>query len=224
LNSQGSKRSSRISLKGRRLQVLRNKANADERDRLGTYEPYPKQHEFHAAGAEHRERLLMAGNQVGKTFCGAAEAAMHLTGLYPEWWTGRRFDRAVRMWAGSKTAEVARDTVQRLLIGPPRDASQWGTGLIPRARLLDKALVFPDWAHPTAADRVIVYHKGAYVLHLLRTQLGDRRFWAGVRSYTRAQMGKSVTTADFQREMERASGADLSGFFREWVYSAVGGV
>ena len=89
---------------------------------------------------------------------------------------------------------------------------------------LDKALVFPDWAHPTAADRVIVYHKGAYVLHLLRTQLGDRRFWAGVRGYTRAQMGKSVTTADFQREMERASGADLSDFFREWVYSAGGGV
>jgi aminopeptidase N len=89
---------------------------------------------------------------------------------------------------------------------------------------LDKALVFPDWAHPTAADRVIVYHKGAYVLHLLRTQLGDRRFWAGVRGYTRAQMGKSVTTDDFQREMERASGADLSDFFREWVYSAGGGV
>jgi aminopeptidase N len=38
---------------------------------------------------------------------------------------------------------------------------------------LDKALVFPDWAHPTAADRVIVYHKGAYVLHLLRTQLSQ---------------------------------------------------
>jgi aminopeptidase N len=37
-------------------------------------------------------------------------------------------------------------------------------------------------------------------------------------------MGKSVTTADFQREMERASGADLSDFFREWVYSAGGGV
>jgi aminopeptidase N len=89
---------------------------------------------------------------------------------------------------------------------------------------LDKALVFPDWAHPTASDRVIVYHKGAYVLHLLREQLGDERFWAGVRAYTRAQMGRSVTTADFQREMERATGADLSDFFRRWVYSADGGV
>jgi terminase large subunit-like protein len=52
------------------------------RTRLLRYRPYPKQAAFHAAGALHRERLLMAGNQLGKTFCGAAEAAMHLTGRY----------------------------------------------------------------------------------------------------------------------------------------------
>lgn len=73
----------------------------------------------------------MAGNQLGKTFCGAAEAAMHLTGRYPDWWPGRRWDRPIRMWAGSKTGEVTRDGVQRLLIGEPKDKSQYGTGLIP---------------------------------------------------------------------------------------------
>ena len=88
----------------------------------------------------------------------------------------------------------------------------------------DKALVFPDWAHPSAADRVIVYHKGAYVLHLLREELGDDRFWTGIRAYTRAAMGKSVTTADFEREMARATGADLRAFFQRWVYSTDGGV
>ena len=61
------------------------------------------------------------------------------------------------------------------------------------------------------------------MLHLLREQLGDDRFWKGVRAYTRAQMGRSVTTADFQREMERATGADLREFFRRWVYSTDGG-
>ncbi len=124
-------------------------------DVLSAYRPYPKQLAFHEAGAAHRERLLMAGNQVGKTFCGAAEAAIHLTGLYPDWWTGQRFDRAVRMWAGSKTAEVARDTVQRLLIGEPRDAGEWGTGLIPKARLLDCARK-PGTAN--ALDGVTVAH------------------------------------------------------------------
>jgi aminopeptidase N len=93
-----------------------------------------------------------------------------------------------------------------------------------RAAGHDRALVFPDWLHPSADDRVLVYHKGAYVLHLLRERLGERRFWAGIRAYTRAYMGKSVTTADFQKAMERASGADLSDFFSQWVYSADGGV
>ncbi len=107
--------------------VAREKGN-----RLATYDPYAKQREFHAGGAVHRERLLMAGNQLGKTLCGSAEAAMHLTGLYPDWWEGRRFTKPVRMWAASKTAEVTRDSVQRMLIGEPRDPAQRGTGMIPR--------------------------------------------------------------------------------------------
>lgn len=78
----------------------------------------------------------MAGNQLGKTYCGAAEAAIHLTGLYPAWWGGRRFERPVRAWAGSKTGEVTRDGVQRLLVGEPKDKGQWGTGMIPGDRLL----------------------------------------------------------------------------------------
>ena len=49
------------------------------------YTPYPKQQEFHDQGSVWRERLLMAANQVGKTFCGANECAYHLTGDYPEW-------------------------------------------------------------------------------------------------------------------------------------------
>jgi phage terminase large subunit-like protein len=105
--------------------------------RLRDYAPYPKQRHFHDAGAAHRERLLMAGNQLGKTFCGAAETAMHLTGRYPDWWQGRRFAAPVRVWAGSKTVEVTRDCVQRLLIGEPKDASRWGTGLIPLTALLE---------------------------------------------------------------------------------------
>jgi aminopeptidase N len=93
-----------------------------------------------------------------------------------------------------------------------------------RAAGHDRALVFPDWSHPSAEDRVLVYHKGAYVLHLLRERLGEHRFWEGIRDYTRAYMGKSVTTADFQKAMERASGADLTDFFNQWIYSADGGV
>lgn len=74
----------------------------------------------------------MAANQVGKTYCGAMEMALHLTGRYPDNWGGRRFARPIRAWAGSKTGEVTRDSPQRYLIGEPKDRSQWGMGSIPQ--------------------------------------------------------------------------------------------
>ena len=73
----------------------------------------------------------MAGNQLGKTLAGAAEMAIHLTGRYPDWWTGRRFGTGIMALAGSESAELTRDGVQRLLLGPPADESEWGTGYIP---------------------------------------------------------------------------------------------
>lgn len=82
----------------------------------------------------------------------------------------------------------------------------------------DKSLVFPDWNKPTSEDRSIVYNKGGYVLHLLRQELGEQVFWKGIRQYTRKYWGKSVTTADFQKTMEKASARDLSAFFNKWVY------
>jgi hypothetical protein len=82
----------------------------------------------------------------------------------------------------------------------------------------DRSLVFPAWDHPTASDRTLVYQKGAYVLHLLREQLGDEAFWAGIQQYTIAHAGRSVTTRDFQRSMEQSSGTSLGAFFDKWVY------
>lgn len=103
------------------------------RNRLAAYKAYPKQAEFHAAGATLRERLLMAGNQLGKTLCASMEVAMHLTGRYPDWWAGRRWDRPVIGWAAGVTGESTRDTVQRLLLGRP---GQHGTGAIPHDALI----------------------------------------------------------------------------------------
>lgn len=111
-------------------------AELDRRRRtnvLSNYKPYSKQKEFHASGLLFRERLFMAGNQLGKTLAGAAEAAMHLTGRYPDWWQGKRFDKPVVMLAGSESYELTRDGVQRLLIGPPMNEEEWGTGYIPKA-------------------------------------------------------------------------------------------
>jgi len=102
-----------------------------KQNRLRDYKPYAKQREFHRVGATHRERLFMAGNQLGKTVAGAAEVSFHLTGRYPDWWEGKRWDRPTIWLAGSESYELTRDGVQRLLVGPPDKEEEWGTGYIP---------------------------------------------------------------------------------------------
>lgn len=106
----------------------------ESQNKLASYAPYPKQIAFHALSVAIRERLLIAGNQLGKTLCAGFEIAMHLTGLYPSWWVGRRWDRPVVAWAASETMEVSRDAAQRILLG--RDTSR-GTGAIPGHLILE---------------------------------------------------------------------------------------
>ena len=125
-------------------------------DRLAHYKPYAKQIEFHTAGSlPVYERLFMAGNQLGKTFAGAAETAMHLTGRYPQWWQGRRWDRPIVAIGGSESGELTRDGMQRLLVGPPKVEADWGTGYIPKDCLI-------DWSRKNgvadALDSVTVKH------------------------------------------------------------------
>jgi len=92
-----------------------------------------------AAGAEHHERVAMGGNRVGKSVSiGGYETALHLTGLYPDWWEGKRYDHPILAWAcGTKSVKV-RDVNQRILLGQIRQTAG-GTlasgGLIPAARI-----------------------------------------------------------------------------------------
>ncbi len=80
------------------------------------------------------ERAAIAANRVGKTWgIGGYESALHLTGLYPDWWTGRRFDHAVDWWAAGDTGETTRDIVQLAFLGP---VGQFGTGLIPASCII----------------------------------------------------------------------------------------
>lgn len=101
-------------------------------------ELYIKHTQFFAAGVQHRERLMLAANRVGKTEgVGGYEVTLHLTGRYPPWWNGRRFDRPTDWWAAGDTAKTTRDIVQAKLLGPFRDL---GSGLIPRGDLLKTTL------------------------------------------------------------------------------------
>lgn len=110
------------------LPLLEEKLRRVEANKLIQYQPYPKQAEFHALGATHRERLLIAGNQQGKTFACACEAGMHATGMYPDWWTGKRFARPTSGWVSCVSMELSRDTSQKLLLGRQGER---GSGAIP---------------------------------------------------------------------------------------------
>jgi len=62
------------------------------------------------------------------------------------------------------------------------------------------------------------YQKGSWILHMLRGVVGSENFQKGIRSYYYKYMNSNATTADFQREMEEASGMDLKNFFEQWLY------
>lgn len=146
---------------------------ADNRRKLWSYYPdtgplrrelYAKHLRFFRGGVEHRERLFMAANRVGKTEgVGGYETTLHLTGEYPDWWDGRRFDSPVEWWAGGKTNETTRDIVQAKLFGrvegsgPTKRFS--GTGLIPGDNIGDVT-----WRGGFAdlADTVQIKHKAGW--------------------------------------------------------------
>ncbi len=62
------------------------------------------------------------------------------------------------------------------------------------------------------------YQKGSWILHMLRGVIGTDNFWKGIRSYYHKYRDANATTDDFRREMEEASGRNLSGFFQQWLY------
>ena len=63
-------------------------------DYLGQSYWYETQLAFFKAGTSGvHQRLLYGGNQTGKTLTAAAEVAWHLTGQYPAWWEGKRFQQ-----------------------------------------------------------------------------------------------------------------------------------
>lgn len=128
------------------LKELRQRiTRADSRRRLLSFYPdegplrrelYPRHLQFFRGGKDHRERLMMAANRIGKTEgIGGYETALHLTGQYPPWWEGRRFNHGIRAWASGKTNSTTRDIIQAKLCGPVEyqggRKAVAGTGLIP---------------------------------------------------------------------------------------------
>jgi aminopeptidase N len=64
------------------------------------------------------------------------------------------------------------------------------------------------------------YQKGAWVLHMLRSRLGDDAFFRGLRGYYRDHANGLATTEDLRAALEKSSRSDLHSFFARWVYDS----
>jgi len=64
------------------------------------------------------------------------------------------------------------------------------------------------------------YQKGAWVLHMLRSSLGDEKFFRGIREYYNSHQNSIAGTEDLRSALEKASHRSLKEFFARWVYGS----
>lgn len=104
-------------------------------------ELYPRSLVFFMAGRLYSERLFLAANRTSKTVSAAYEITAHMTGRYPPWWVGRRFEGPTEWWAAGDTGESTRDIIQREMCGS-RESTRNGrwTGMVPGHLIVDRTL------------------------------------------------------------------------------------
>jgi aminopeptidase N len=64
------------------------------------------------------------------------------------------------------------------------------------------------------------YQKGAWVLHMLRYEIGDQFFMKGLKLFYNRFYNSNALTDDFKHVMEEVSGKKLDQFFKQWLYTA----
>lgn len=163
------------------LQLLEEKARRTRTRKILTYYPddgplrrelYTKHMAFFEAGRKYIERLFMAANRVGKTEgAGGYEMTLHLTGDYPAWWQGKRFDQPIDAWAAGDTAKTVRDIIQEKLCGNI-GKGELGTGLIQKDKIERYTL---KTGVSDAIDVLYVKHKSGGISQLTFKSYDQRR-------------------------------------------------
>jgi aminopeptidase N len=92
------------------------------------------------------------------------------------------------------------------------------TYLAEAAGRYQRPIVCRDYAEPIDLFDRHLYEKGGLVLHMLRRELTDDVFFAGVKAYLTRHAFGIVETTDLMRALEEVSGRSLERFFDHWVY------
>jgi aminopeptidase N len=61
------------------------------------------------------------------------------------------------------------------------------------------------------------YEKGAWVLHMLRREVGDDAFWQILSTFYSRYRDRNAYTSDFVAVVQQVAGRDLSWFFDQWL-------
>ena len=104
---------------------------------------YPWQREAVKMTKNHRVMGLIASNQTGKSETACAIVACHATGIYPDWWKGRKYDRPVKIMVAGVDSNHNKNVLQDKLIGTNnrRLSAERGSGMIPRDFIITKSAV-----------------------------------------------------------------------------------
>lgn len=121
----------------RALALLKAMTERQKYWRFKSYSPYGWQEKFITASSNCSQLLAMTGNRCGKTYTGAYIMTCHLTGLYPDWWQGRRFDKPIEAWAAGISTDTTRDILQSELLGKWSNPDAFGTGSLPKELIVD---------------------------------------------------------------------------------------
>lgn len=118
------------------LRELEKLLELQAKDGLDNISLYEWQERFITATANYRQCLLMCANRVGKTYTGTYLDAIHLTGRYPTWWEGHRYDHPPLIWCLGYSGEKCRDLLQQSIFGPYSQGI-FGGGLISPDQVVD---------------------------------------------------------------------------------------
>ncbi|HEY9085540.1 MAG TPA: M1 family aminopeptidase [Candidatus Tyrphobacter sp.] len=81
-----------------------------------------------------------------------------------------------------------------------------------------RPIVYNRYRDPIELFDRHLYEKGAAVLHMLRGELGDARFFRSIARYVSQNAQRNVETIDLIRAIEEATGRNLRGFFDRWIF------
>lgn len=69
-----------------------------------------------------------------------------------------------------------------------------------------------------------VYEKGAWVLHMLRYEIGDRAFFKSLHNYYDLYKYSNASVEDFKIVCENVSGINLTKFFDQWIFTGTNNI